>query len=84
MRNRASKPAKWASKGKSKIMIQEFKKGKEMRNGKERRITFDEICRVTVFFPFFFHRLGSIADAWPAPHASMTVADAVIADIKTG
>ena len=30
MRNRASKPARWASKGRSKIIIQELEKGKEM------------------------------------------------------
>ena len=43
MHNGTSKAAKQATKGKSKIMIQEFKKGKGMRNGKGRRINVAEI-----------------------------------------
>ena len=58
MHKGASKAAKQATKGKSKIMIQEFKKGQERGNGKERRITFAELQY------FYFYSLFLIFIVW--------------------
>ena len=54
MHKGASKAAKQATKGKSKIMIQEFKKSKERRNGKGRRITLAELQYMYSYFYSLF------------------------------